>query len=922
MVQLNYNERSWAIDVIAEIKKYLANKSVIIKNAGGENTLKKSKSTYFPDVLLFGDELGNSILQGWELKMPDTPITDPELIKNAREKADLLGVNSFLLWNVSEAVLYKIDDEGNHKIIKTWNDLNYINTREIVRERTVEWKQTLHKILDDLVDYFNRGEIRSTTIIDSVTGEGISNFILENVYLVADCLKQYSATNVDFEDEVFIWWDTVKVEYPNENEPWQPLAKNILISWMNKLLFAHIMKNFREEATIIDKIDLDTKPAEAVNIITDISSKCDFWNIFAPQLGEEHIPSSVWEKIVHYNIFLTDLKLESVGQDLIQEILQSTIYRTHRKLAGQFTTPKKLADLLVVLTIKNKRGNVYDPCCGTGSIARAAFDLKVESGISYKEALQTTWASDKFSFPLQMATLALTNPKNIGEVINIFKKDISDLKAKEDIKLSNPVDGSEIIKQLPQMSSIVSNLPFVRQEVIKKLNPSISKNINNKIKKALGKGYQLKAKSDLYAYLPFVLWDLLEDDGRLGIIISNSWLSTEWGVEFKKALKKFFHIEAIVTSGKGKWFNNADVVTNILILNKINPKADSLEGKEISFVTLTEDIINKEYNDKNLINNIARSIRTKKKDKYLNIETYSLEQIEKIDELGITWSALFSNCDWLFEITDKLLPASKIFDIARGERRGWNALFYPEPGHGIEKIYLKPVLKSSRDIKGYTATANSEAFCCTVSLQKLREMGHLGAYNWIKKFENGVNNTGQPLVEVLTNPQYSYWYSLEPKTLADFVISMNPDERLFVAKLETRSFVDQRLIRFTANVQDVDMDLVHALMNSILGLFFIEALGFGRGLGALDLNATKFKRDLKILNPYLVSKEQAERIKDKFSKLKKRGTLPLLEDLNCGIRKEFDDVVLRAFGIEKYKEQMERSLKNLYNIRKSVCQNN
>ena len=38
--------------------------------------------------------------------MPDTQITDIKFIENAKLKANKLGLNSFLLWNAREAVLY------------------------------------------------------------------------------------------------------------------------------------------------------------------------------------------------------------------------------------------------------------------------------------------------------------------------------------------------------------------------------------------------------------------------------------------------------------------------------------------------------------------------------------------------------------------------------------------------------------------------------------------------------------------------------------------------------------------------------------------------------------------------------------------------------------------------------------------------
>ena len=58
---------------------------------------------------------------------------------------------------------------------------------------------------------------------------------------------------------------------------------------------------------------------------------------------------------------------------------------------------------------------------------------------------------------------------------------------------------------------------------------------------------------------------------------------------------------------------------------------------------------------------------------------------------------------------------------------------------------------------------------------------------------------------------------------ADFVMSLNPDERLFVARMAQRSFVDQRLIALAVPAAKADRDLMHALMNTTLSMFLIEA---------------------------------------------------------------------------------------------------
>ena len=105
-MKTHYNERSWAIDLISAIKVWASSRDLHIKGAGGERTLLTESNPLFPDVLLFGDESCGHIIQGWELKFPDTPITDQVFKDKAKEKAIKLNLNSFLIWNVSCAILY------------------------------------------------------------------------------------------------------------------------------------------------------------------------------------------------------------------------------------------------------------------------------------------------------------------------------------------------------------------------------------------------------------------------------------------------------------------------------------------------------------------------------------------------------------------------------------------------------------------------------------------------------------------------------------------------------------------------------------------------------------------------------------------------------------------------------------------------
>ncbi|EKD28231.1 MAG: Restriction endonuclease BseMII [uncultured bacterium] len=910
MAKTSYNERSWAIDLISEINAYSSAKNKTIDRAGGETTINTGKKRLFPDVLLYGRN--SEILMGWELKMPDTLVTDEEFIKNAILKANILGLNSFLLWNVGVAVLY-VKKDNEFEPAKLWDSLKKsITTRDKVDEFKDEWKKLLQEILKDLNAFFESGFIEKKTFIESFKDSEIVDFILRNDTGVAENLKKAATKDARFSAEANIWWRVAKLDYPQQNQ-WEILSKIILINWINKILFAHILIAFFDPAKKIELIKDETSVEEAEIIFQEISAECNFWNIFQPQLGENYLTDESWSEIIQLNVLLNNVELSSVGQELLQELLQDIIYSSKRKIAGQYATPMFLARLLTGLVMLNKELTFHDPCCGTGTIARCAYDIKKESGISSKDSLKTIFSSDKVAFPLQMATIALTEPVNIGEIIQIFKEDCTNVFIGQDIEFKDPYTGKPVVKKYEGVNYIASNLPFIQQEDLEILNPNIKENTREIFENLLGENLSLKAKSDLYAYIPFYLWKILKTGGRLGIITSNSWLGTEWGSAFKVALNKFYHIESILISGKGRWFNNADVVTTILILNRRNLLNEINEDEVTNFITIDFDLQKETDNQK--VGEVLENVLAGLSSEHVIIRKYKTKELS---DFTLNWSALFSDVSWLKDIENKLILASNLFDINRGERRGWDAMFYPESGHNIEAEYLQPVLKSSRDINMLVTQAESESFCCSESLENLQKLGHTGALNWIRKFEHEFNTSGDKLLPDALKRAGYFWYEMNNSTMADLVTSMNFDKRIFVAKLEKRSFVNQRLTRFTAKNIDIDIDLSQALLNSVLGIFFIEALGFGRGLGALDLSSTRMKNSLQILNSDLLSDKQKDDIKKKFAVLKNREILPILDELRSSDRKEFDDVVFDAFGISEYRDNIIGSLKTLYNIRKNI----
>lgn len=921
MAKVTYNERSWAIDVISEINLHLANKSWYFKSAGGESTIINEKSSLFPDVLIFKDQTRNVILQGWELKMPDTPINDAELISNAIKKANILQRDSFLLWNVKSAVLYSKQGD-TFAILKTWDDID-INNRAEVKPKENLWKTLLNAILSDLNSYFESEEISDEVPIEIFAIDAIIDVILENIFSTAENIRTNLRRNSRLEAQINNWWLSSATEYgynpttaKDASYKLPTLSKVILTDWVFKIIFANVLKKHFNEAKAIESINSETSIEQAKKIIALISEHCNFWNIFSDNLAIEFISASAWKQIIQLNQFLSSINISGIEIEILHNLLQSSILSAKRKVAGQFATPKKLADLLVRLTIENKEGVVIDPCCGTGTIINQAYLLKEEYEFNQDEIIKSIWASDKYSFPIQLSTLTLAKPNNIRKVLNIFRADVIDLEAGENITFKDPNDGSDTVKQLPTFDYVVSNLPFIKSKEIKELNPAITE-INNFIHEQAETSTTLSGKSDIFAYIPFYLHQLLSENGKIGLILSNAWLGTDYGEIFLELIQKFYEIETVVISGKGKWFDNADVVTTFLIAKKRNPNTTIEQNRTISFCTLKESI-----NDIPDIKQLSENIFLEKDSEFVTIQNYAVNEIANFETIGVPWCGYFANLNWLTEVSAKLIDCNEFFNFTRGERRGWNALFYPASGHNIEAEYIRPVLKNLRGTSGLYCTAETEAFCCSRSIEELEQLNHLGALQWIRSFENQNNDKGIPLTTSLRKANH-YWYEMKSENMADFVANVNFDRSLFFAECSHRVFIDQRMIGLSLkeDYQNENRILLLALLNSILSMFFIESFGFGRGLGALDLRAKKFERDYKLLNFELLSDNQKQSIINAFQPIANRNRLPLEQEIEQVDRKNFERVLLEAFDIFEHYDAIKSSLLHLYRIRFAVKTN-
>ena len=254
-----------------------------------------------------------------------------------------------------------------------------------------------------------------------------------------------------------------------------------------------------------------------------ITNRCDFYSIFASIQYGELIPDSTWRDFVTVNQFLIENDFSSLSQESLQKILENTVNIAKREIRGQYTTPEILADILARISIRNLVEDVFDPCCGTGTIVKAAKNYKMER-LNAKTAIDTIWAEDKDSYPLQIAQLALSDINNFNIPLKIFKKNIFDLEKSTNIDIVAPTDGRILHFFLPEFGTIISNLPFIAFENILSEDEIKINEINSRLE---GYGVHIDSRSDIYIPIIFALHKHLKPNGTLGVIVSNSWLATK-----------------------------------------------------------------------------------------------------------------------------------------------------------------------------------------------------------------------------------------------------------------------------------------------------------------------------------------------------------------------------------------------------------
>ena len=454
----------------------------------------------------------------------------------------------------------------------------------------------------------------------------------------------------------------------------------------------------------------------------------DFEPIFITELYDD-IPlpdlDYVFEEV---NSFIEDMdthKLEEVGSDVVGYIYEELIPDEERHRLGQFYTPPPIAELIVKWAVRSHKDVVLDPAVGSGTFLVKAYkrlkELKSEqyrkakkrgrSGVIHKEIISQLYADDFNPFPAHLTSmnLAMRDVRYPTSEMNIIVEDFFNLRSKMNVLatylVKTPKGEIERHIKIPIFDAIIANPPYTRWvEIPKKTQLSISKSIGAMLKKHKLTG-GIGSETGIYAHFIMHALSFLRNKGRLGMIISNSWLQAYYGIRFANFLLDNFKIKAIIDF-PSRLFRIPMVATCIILLEK-EKDSRSRQKNQVAFMYIekeakVEEILDALDNPKGwktrFFINIVRQRDLPRDDKWIKT-MFKADVIEKA----------ILNSNLIAKIEDSFTPRyGNILGIAARGGTGSNTFFYMDKERkekrGLSSECLHPLLVSPRYSKYFIFT--------------------------------------------------------------------------------------------------------------------------------------------------------------------------------------------------------------------------
>jgi len=511
--------------------------------------------------------------------------------------------------NIEELVDWgAIEKREYDKVIKNFYEFRDQN---IILHRTHNFSEEFFRELLEIVT----GIYKRKRSVEEEREKELQWIVIEDlrgfVDFLAPFIEQAIASNGAFRDDLRRRLDEYSRKTGYSPTP-EGLAREMAYVLMNKIIFYKVLERFYNLPKLepLYEKKITTTCSSYIRKLSEYFKKAveaseDFKAIFETDIydvtendiieNEEVLRAFDW-----FIRYLDQYRIERFG-DVIGHVYEELIPPEERHNLGQFYTPKPIAELIINWAVRSSDDKVLDPGCGSGTFLvetyRRLAELKLKRPYKeikhvpedvHRQILSQLYGIDINEFPthLTMMNLAMRNVRAPSPTLNIFVRDYFTIrpgfKTIAPYKVKTPEGEKEVDVVFKDFDAVVGNPPYTRwtqitddtqDRILKILGDAISKyGLTPQVARGVEPG--------IYVYWIMHSTGFLKEGGRLGMIISDSWLQSDYGVNFFRFLLDNYKVHAIIDIS-ARVFPVPLIGACIILLEKYSDEGERRNNKTV-----------------------------------------------------------------------------------------------------------------------------------------------------------------------------------------------------------------------------------------------------------------------------------------------------------------------------------------------------
>jgi type I restriction enzyme M protein len=927
----------WMNDIIRERRLPLGQAEVETTQEGDRKRV---------DIILFESPTSQNVICIIETKQPYfDPFDEEELKEPARKKATKRGAKYFATSNFQHLIWFDTERVNSLRPLEEqiWDKyfLSQIENLDLIEEP--RYKNSiisgLERFLTDLYEIHSGKKVKPKQAIDELLIYRLQDKIrrLSKYYTVI--IDNRCHKDNTFARELGKWFISQGWSFAWQPQDFDKAARQTAYLLVNKILFYNVLQTKRPHQ--LDPLEVPASLTKGSILKSTLQGyfkdvlKIDYETIYTTDFidtiafpDEEGVVKEIRELVNT----LRQYDFSRLGYDVIGRVFEKLIPQDERHNLGQYFTNPDVVDIILRFCLKQEDDKVLDPACGAGTFLVRAYQHKklMNQFLKHEDILHTLWGNDIAKFPAHLSTinLAIQDLSVDKNYPNILQQDFFTLLSTEGGFELSPESRRAIAKRLDMkereviyprwFDCVVGNPPYTRQEEMPEIASEIKEYKEGIIDKALKDNTgrriaEISKRAGIHTYFFVHGAKFLRDGGRFGFVVSNSWLDVDYGKGLQEFFLNNYKIVAIIESKVERWFEEADVNTCIVILEKCKDRKERDENlvrfvylfKRLDyFIPPAQEMWQKQIERLDEIDKLKKTIMAHSQF-YQNEELriFPKSQAELWEEgfdkesgkyVGAKWGKYLRAPEIFFKILEKgkgkLVLLKEVAEVRRGFTTGVNEFFYLTEEEikrrGIEREFWMHQDDKGNWVPNYVIKSPRECKSIVVKPEDLKyrvlmihkDKKNLKGSNVLKYIQEG-EGKGYHLRPTCASRER--WYDLGK---GDFALMLWIKDAFInhAVYIAEGIYSDCRFYEASSSEQAC----VGATLNSTIGMLFAELAGRTTlGLGARDI-MTYEAANIKVLGTDCLTRIQQTELGEAFDRLSNRPISPILSELGASCPEE------------------------------------